>query len=117
MGLLRGKDVEESGSVNGLRVVFDAQFVSKLTLGLTIAPTCGHVLRLRCVFEPAVCGQTDVMLQQTQLAGTRYGFGASLNLQFAIDSAVVSFDRVQGKEKSLANLTIRESLGNELQYF
>ena len=56
-------------------------------------------------------------LQQTQLAGAGYGFGAALNLQFVKDSAVVPFDRVQGEEKPLANLTIRESLGNELQYF
>ena len=53
-------------------------------------------------------------LQQTQLAGTGDSFGATLNLQFVKDSAVVPFDRVQGEEKPLANLTIRESLGNEL---
>ena len=53
-------------------------------------------------------------LQQTQLAGAGYGFGAALNLEFVEDSAVVPFNRVQGEEKPLANLTIRESLGNEL---
>jgi hypothetical protein len=40
--------------------------------------------------------------------------GAALYAQFAVDSAVVSFDGVQGQEESLANLTVRESLGNEL---
>jgi hypothetical protein len=29
----------------------------------------------------------------------------------------VPFNRVQGEEKPLTNLTIRESLGNKLQYF
>ena len=56
-------------------------------------------------------------LQQTQLAGACDGFGAALNLEFVEDSAVVPFDRVQGEEKPFADLTIRESLGNELQYF
>ena len=40
-----------------------------------------------------------------------------MNLQFVKDFAVVPFNRIQGEEKPLANLTIRESLGNELQYF
>ncbi len=52
-----------------------------------------------------------------QLAGASYRFGTSLNLQFAIDSATVSFNRVQGDEKTLANLAIRESLSNQRQYF
>ena len=43
--------------------------------------------------------------------------GAVLHAKFAIDSAVVSLDRVQSKEKPLANLAIRESLGDELEYF
>jgi hypothetical protein len=29
----------------------------------------------------------------------------------------VPFNRTQSQEKPLANLTIRESLGNELEYF
>ena len=53
-------------------------------------------------------------LQQTQFAGASDRFGAALNLQFVKNFAVMPFDRVQGKEKPLANLTIRESLGNEL---
>ena len=56
-------------------------------------------------------------LQQTQLAGAGYGFGAALDLQFVEDSAVVPFDRVQGEEQPLANLSIRESLGNQLAVF
>jgi hypothetical protein len=46
-------------------------------------------------------------LQQTQFAGTRDGFGAALNLQFVKNLAVVPFDRIQGQEKPLADLSIR----------
>jgi hypothetical protein len=53
-------------------------------------------------------------LQQTQLVGTRAGFGAALNLQFVKDLAVMPLDRVQGQKKPLADLPVRESLGNEL---
>ena len=53
-------------------------------------------------------------LQQTQFAGAGDGFGAALNLQFVKNFAVMPFDRVQGEEKPLADLSIRESLGNEL---
>ena len=53
-------------------------------------------------------------LQQTQFAGAGDGFGAALNLQFVKNFSVMPFDRVQGEEKPLADLTIRESLGNEL---
>ena len=62
-------------------------------------------------------GDLALKLQQAQLAGASYRFGATLNLQFVKDFAVMPFDRVQGEEKPLANLSIRESLGNELQYF
>ncbi len=64
-----------------------------------------------------VVNRVNLTSQQTQLAGTGYSFGAPLDLQFAKDIPIVPFDRVQGEEKPLANLTIRESLGNELQYF
>ena len=40
--------------------------------------------------------------------------GATLHAEFVVDSAVMSLDRIQGEEKPLANLAIRESLGNEL---
>jgi hypothetical protein len=56
-------------------------------------------------------------LQQAQLAGTRYRFGAPPNLEFAKDVPVVSLDGNDGEEKPLADLTIRESLGDESQYF
>ena len=49
--------------------------------------------------------------------GTGDSFGAALNLQFVKDFAVMPFDRVQGEEKPLADLSIRESLGNELAVF
>ena len=52
-----------------------------------------------------------------RLAGARDGFGAALHLQFVEDPAVMPFDRVQGQEKPRADLTIRESFGQELKYF
>ena len=58
----------------------------------------------------------QLALQQTQLAGAGYGFGAALDLQFVEDFAVVPFDRVQGKEQPLAHLTIRKTQRNELQH-
>ena len=53
-------------------------------------------------------------LQQTQLAGTGDGFGTALHLKFVKNFTVMPFDRVQGEEKSLANLPVGEPLGNEL---
>ncbi len=46
-------------------------------------------------------------LQQTQFTGAGDGFGATLNLQFVKNLAVMPFDRVQGEEKPLAYLSIR----------
>ncbi len=57
--------------------------------------------------------QTEFRLQQTQFTGAGYSFGAPLNLQLAKDIPIVPFNRTQGEEKPLANLTIRESLGNK----
>ena len=62
-------------------------------------------------------GERTSGLQQAQLAGARYRFGAPSNLELAKDVPVVSFDGNHGEEKPLADLTVRESLGNELQYF
>src|SRR3989304_10056201 len=59
----------------------------------------------------------SLRLQQAQLAGTRYSFGAPLHLQFIKDDPVVPFHRAQGKEKPLTDLAVRESLGNEPQHF
>ena len=69
---------------------------------------------LRAVLDTKFVRKLTFMLQQTQLAGTCYSFGAPLDLQFAVDNPIVSFNSTQGEEKPLANLTIRESLGNEL---
>ena len=55
----------------------------------------------------------EVYLQQTQLTGPGHSFGAPLNLEFAKDSLIVPFNSYQGDEKPFANLTIRQSLGNE----
>ena len=60
-------------------------------------------------------GMTALRLQQTQLTGAGDGFGAALHLQFVEDAAVVPFDRVQGEEQPLADLPVRESLGDQLQ--
>lgn len=55
-------------------------------------------------------------LDETKLASTCDGFRASLNLEFAEDSTIMPFDRIQSKEESLANLAIGKSQGNELEY-
>ena len=55
--------------------------------------------------------------EDTQGSSFRYGFGAPPYRELAEDPAVVPFDRVQGEEEPLADLTIGESLGDELQYF
>jgi hypothetical protein len=56
-------------------------------------------------------------LEQTQLAGTCDRFGAPLNLEFAKDFLIVPLHCVQGEEQSLANLTIRETLANQMEDF
>src|SRR5262249_14866425 len=56
-------------------------------------------------------------LYQTQLAGTCDRFGAPLYLEFAKDFLIVPLHCVQGEEQSFANLTIRESLANEMEDF
>ncbi len=57
------------------------------------------------------------LLEQTQLASAGDGFGAALHLEFVENIAIVPFDRTQGEEKPRADGFIRESLGNELEYF
>lgn len=37
-------------------------------------------------------------LQETKLAGTGHGFGAALHAKFAVDVAIVPFDRAQSEE-------------------
>ena len=56
-------------------------------------------------------------LQQGELAGTSYRFSAPPNLELAKDVPVVPFDGNDGEEKPLADFSVRESLGNELQDF
>ena len=78
----------------------------------------GLMGRLQAVRRyPACTGTLTCRLQQTQLAGTCDRFGAPLDLEFVKDFPIVSFHRVQGKEKPLANLMIRESLSNEVEDF
>ena len=55
-------------------------------------------------------------LQQTQLAGARHRFGAPPNLELAKGVPVVPFDGDKGEEEPLADLTIREPLGDESQH-
>jgi hypothetical protein len=74
-------------------------------------------VRSGAVLDAKLAGKLASRLQQAQLAGADYSFGAPLDHKFAEDNPIVSFDGTQGKEKPLANLSIREPLGNELQYF
>ena len=53
-------------------------------------------------------------LQQAQLPGAGDSLGAPLNLQLVEDSAVMPLDGIQGEEKPLSDLVVRESLGNQL---
>ena len=74
-------------------------------------------MRSGAVLDAKLAGKLAFRLQQAQLAGAGYSFGAPLDHKFAEDNPIVSFDGTQGEEKPLANLSIREPLGNELQYF
>jgi len=40
----------------------------------------GFMIPLRAVLDGGFAGKPTFLLQQTQLAGTRYSFGATLNL-------------------------------------
>src|SRR5918997_2341580 len=73
--------------------------------------------RLQAVLATKFADRLTFRLQQSHLAGTCDRFSAPLNLEFAKDFLDVPFHRVPGEEEALANLMIRESLGNELQYF
>ena len=53
-------------------------------------------------------------MQPGQLPGTGDRFGAPLDVEFTKNLPVVPFYRIQGNKQPLANLTIREALGNEL---
>ncbi len=61
-----------------------------------------------------LAGTLTFRLQQAQLAGARYGFGAPPDLEFAKYVPVVSFDGDYGEEEPLADFPIREPLGDEL---
>ncbi len=77
----------------------------------------GHMDSLGAVLDAELAGKLTSWLQQAQLAGARCCFGAPPDLEFAKDVAVVSFDGNDGEEKPLADLSVRESLGDESQYF
>ena len=62
-------------------------------------------------------GKLTFRLHESQLAGTCDRFGAPLNLELAKDFLIVPLHGVQGEEQSFANLTIRESLANEMKDF
>ena len=72
--------------------------------------------RVLAALAPKLARASTVRLQQAQLAGTGDRFGAPLDLEFAEDFPIVPFHRVQGEEQPLADLAIRESLGQELEY-
>jgi hypothetical protein len=73
--------------------------------------------RVGAVLDAELAGKLTSWLQQAQLTGARYCFGAPSDLEFAKDVPVVSFDGNDGEEKPLADLAVRESVGDELQYF
>ena len=73
--------------------------------------------RVGAVLDAEIAGKLTSWLQQAQLAGARYCFGAPSNLELAKDVPVVSFNGNDGEEEPLADLAIRESLGDESQYF
>lgn len=52
-------------------------------------------------------GKNWLRLQQIQLAGTGYRFGAPLDLQFVKDNPRMTFHRAQGEEKSFTDLAVR----------
>ena len=62
-------------------------------------------------------GNRTLRLHQAQRAGTGNRFGAPLDLELAKDYLIVPFHRTHGEEQPLADRTIRESLGHELEYF
>ncbi len=68
--------------------------------------------RVGAVLDAEIAGKLMSGLQQAQLAGARYRFGAPPNLEFAKDVPVVSFDGNDGEEEPLAYLTVREPLGD-----
>lgn len=75
----------------------------------------------RVLFEVLLKGgvgaSTGSLLQEAQLTGTGDRFGAALDAELAEDPPVVSLDRVQGEEESLADPAVRESFGDEQQHF
>ena len=74
----------------------------------------GFMDRLQAVLATKFADRLTFRLQQSHLAGTCDRFSAPLNLEFAKDFLDVPFHRVPGEEEALANLTVREPLGNEL---
>jgi hypothetical protein len=79
-------------------------------------PSFGYLDHLRAVPETTFADKLAFRLHQTQLAGTRECSSAPWDLELVEASPVVSFDRVRGAEQLLANLLIRASLGNEVEY-
>lgn len=77
----------------------------------------GDVHRLPAGLDTNSVYKLTSRLQQAQLAGMRYRFGAPLDAEFGKDLPIVSLHRVQGEKESPADLPIRETLGDELQYF
>lgn len=56
-------------------------------------------------------------LEQAQLASAGHCFGAPLDLQLVEYHAIVPLDRAQSQEQALADLVIREPVGDQSQYF
>lgn len=70
-------------------------------------------LRLETMFA----GKLARRLQQAELMGTRDGFGAALDLEFAKNVSIVPLDSVNGEEQLPSDLLIGASPRHELEDF
>ena len=111
---LRGVSPNSLGHLLNVQGVYLQYGLNVQILKYCLGYCFGLMGRLRAVLDTKFARRLTLRLHQPQFAGTCYGFGAPLDLQFAKDNPIVSFNSTQGEEKPLANLTIRESLGNEL---
>lgn len=58
-----------------------------------------------------------LQLEEAKFAGTGDRFSASADLEFVIEVAVVSFDGAKGEVELFADLTVRETIGDEVENF
>jgi hypothetical protein len=73
--------------------------------------------RFCCMDRLTVGSGPSAWLQQAELASTRNGFGAALDLEFAKDVSIVPLDSVEGEEQPPSYLLIGASPRHELEDF